>query len=676
MKSLMWVPLAALSVGSAHAAGVQTLRSHHVSIKEYPVSKVVNLLRDMKEELEKEADADEELYDKLACWCETNDKEKTKAIADAEQHLIDLQATIERLIEETTGWTVEIEGLEKEVAENHKALEAATAMRAKEEAEFTEEEKEMLEAIKALTTAVEVLSKHHTNPSFLDQRMLSNIALSVKNQMRQHADLLQGTLSPSQESLIESMAQGNVFGNYEPQSGQIFGILSQMKETFENNLSQAQSEEKSKVQAFTDVKAAKEEEILTGDNAIKEKKQLLANGDETIAQSKQDREDTTAALTADERFMIELKKKCSMTDAEWEERQKLRQTEINAIAKALEILTTDEARTQFSETLGFFQQKLQGSVRNRAASVLAAAAARSHNAGLSKLAAAVRIDAFARVLKAIDDMVSELVAEKADEIEHRDYCVKGLNENERTTAKKAHEKGRSEQQVEALTSEAKELGDAIADLESQINQMKESLVQAKVDREAEQELYETTLQEQKDTETLLQKALDALKEAYASPNDAAFMQRSAIKHQTPAPAPEGFSEYRQHEGGTGVVMMIEQIITDTQNMQNAAKKDNQAGKDAYTAFKEETTKTMETKADEIVDKTGQKSKTDQELVEEKEELGGLNTDLEDLSSVKNGLHGECDYIMKNFDARQEARDQEVDALRQAKAILKGMKVTE
>ena len=111
-------------------------------------------------------------------------------------------------------------------------------------------------------------------------------------------------------------------------------------------------------------------------------------------------------------------------------------------------------------------------------------------------------------------------------------------------------------------------------------------------------------------------------------------------------------------------------------MQKAAKKDNQASKDAYTAFKEETTKTMETKAAEIVDKTAQKSKTDQDLVEENEELDGVNTDLEDLASVKTGLHGECDYIMKNFDARQEGRDQEVDALRQAKAILKGMKVSE
>jgi hypothetical protein len=40
--------------------------------KKHPVSKVVTLLEDMKTELEKEADSDEELYDKMACWCEKN----------------------------------------------------------------------------------------------------------------------------------------------------------------------------------------------------------------------------------------------------------------------------------------------------------------------------------------------------------------------------------------------------------------------------------------------------------------------------------------------------------------------------------------------------------------------------------------------------------------------------
>merc|ERR1719482_983457 len=65
--------------------------------KNRPVSKVITLLKDMLKQLEKEAEEDEEVYDKLACWCETNDKEQTKSIADAEARISDLTTKIEEL---------------------------------------------------------------------------------------------------------------------------------------------------------------------------------------------------------------------------------------------------------------------------------------------------------------------------------------------------------------------------------------------------------------------------------------------------------------------------------------------------------------------------------------------------------------------------------------------------
>ncbi len=33
----------------------------------------------------------------------------------------------------------------------------------------------------------------------------------------------------------------------------------------------------------------------------------------------------------------------------------------------------------------------------------------------------------------------------------------------------------------------------------------------------------------------------------------------------------------------------------------------------------------------------------------------------------------CDFVMKNFETRQTARDEEIEALKQAKAILSGAK---
>merc|ERR1719284_1482108 len=102
--------------------------------KERPVTRVVNLLKDMQAELQKEADNDEELYDKLVCWCETNEKTKTKAIEIANQMITDYTAAIEETAAKNAQLTTDVAQLKKEIAENTAALEQATALRTKESA--------------------------------------------------------------------------------------------------------------------------------------------------------------------------------------------------------------------------------------------------------------------------------------------------------------------------------------------------------------------------------------------------------------------------------------------------------------------------------------------------------------------------------------------------------------
>merc|ERR1711871_1772970 len=83
---------------------------------------------------------------------------------------------------------------------------------------------------------------------------------------------------------------------------------------------------------------------------VETKTQELATTDEKLAQSKQDIEDTRASLSADEKFLMNLKETCQMTDQEWEERQKTRQLEIEAVSKALAILSSDDAHDLFTKT--------------------------------------------------------------------------------------------------------------------------------------------------------------------------------------------------------------------------------------------------------------------------------------------------------------------------------------
>merc|ERR1719401_2690090 len=73
----------------------------------------------------------------------------------------------------------------------------------------------------------------------------------------------------------------------------------------------------------------------------------------------------------------------------------------------------------------------------------------------------------------------------------------------------------------------------------------------------------------------------------------------------------------------------------------------------------------------ITEKTGMKAQLETELEESKE--GKISTTKELMATLEymSSLHGECDWLLKNFDVRKEARASEVDALGKAKATLSG-----
>jgi len=187
--------------------------------------------------------------------------------------------------------------LEKEVAANQAALDQATAIRQKQLAEFNAEEKDLLESISALKAAVVVLSKPHPNSSLLQvpHSHLMGVAASLQHEMQKHAELLQGVLAHSQRKSVSAFLQApqDYFDaaptfkqSYAPQSGEIFGILKGMKESFETNLANAQEEEKEAVATFQTVKSSKTQEISTGQQQIDDKKTELADTDEKREQSK------------------------------------------------------------------------------------------------------------------------------------------------------------------------------------------------------------------------------------------------------------------------------------------------------------------------------------------------------------------------------------------------------
>ena len=90
------------------ATVVSALRFSVEEAKNRPVSKVITLLKDMQKQLQADVEADQEIYDKMACWCKTNDAEKTKAIEEAEQRISQLTAEIEELTANSARLNTEI----------------------------------------------------------------------------------------------------------------------------------------------------------------------------------------------------------------------------------------------------------------------------------------------------------------------------------------------------------------------------------------------------------------------------------------------------------------------------------------------------------------------------------------------------------------------------------------
>jgi len=652
--------------------------------KNRPVSKVITLLKDMLKQLEKEAAEDEEIYDKLACWCETNDKEKTKSIADAEAKIEDLTTKIEEYTAASARLNTEIKNLESEVAKNQEALDKATAIREKQLAEFNEEEKDLLESISALKAAVTVLSKHQGGAFLqLPQNRILGVAATIQHEMQKHAALLRGVITPSQKRVAASFIQApqDYFDakptfkqSYAPQSGEIFGILTQMLETFEANLSQSQKEEMENQRAYEDLKAAKEAEIAAGQEQIDKKTAELADTDEKNAQAKEDIEDTKKSLSADEEFLMMLKEKCSMTDKEWEERQKTRQLEMEAVSKALAVLSGDDAHDLFTRTFNpaLLQVDLQDSRRAQAAKLLSDVAKRLQNPKLSNLAYRVRLDAFTRVKKAIDDMVAQLLKEKEDEIKHKDFCTDEFNTNQLQTEKKEREKKDLIAKIEDLEMTIKTLTEAIEKLKGEIAEMQVQMKRAGEDREKENKEFQTTVADQRATQKLLKAALTVLQDFYGK--KAALLQQK----QEPAgpPPPPGFEAYKKNAASGGVMKMIEEIINDAKAMEAEAIRSEEDAQKAYEDFVKETNASIEAKSKEIVNKSEEKAKAESDLVETKEAKEAVMLELEQLSNYNAELHQSCDFILKNFDIRQTARDEEIEALKQAKAILSGAKFEE
>merc|ERR1719473_1099366 len=235
---------------------------------ERPIAKVVKMLKDMTAQLQKEADTDAEMYEQMACWCETGGKAKELAIKTGEQRVKDLGAAIEEYSAKSEQLKADIEALNVDVEEKETALQEATGIRDKELAEFNAEEKDMIQSITSLKGAVTVMSKAHGESALLQVKDL------LRHQSKKYRRVFGESLSHKQQHAVMSLIQersSSLSLARTPASGEIYGILKQMKESFETNMATSKKEEVQAASEYVTLKEAKTKEIAAANSQVESK---------------------------------------------------------------------------------------------------------------------------------------------------------------------------------------------------------------------------------------------------------------------------------------------------------------------------------------------------------------------------------------------------------------------
>jgi len=645
--------------------------------KQYPVTKVVDLLKDMQTTLEKEGEEDEEVDEKMKCWCTKTEQEKTEAISTTEAHIVTLGSAINSSMADTVRLETEITGHQEDLEKAKESLASATSQREKQAKTFQTDEKELEQSLLSVTLAIRTLEKKSEKSSFLSStktKQEQQKAWELLHELQlKNSDMLMGVITPHQRKLVLAVTSAHVskktapVDDYTPASSEVLGIMTQMKDTFETNLNETRESEVANKASFLALSTAKQTEIKATEDALVEKGTPLAAAKTKNAEAKEDLADSEKSLAADQKFLADAKAKCADFDAEYAERVKSRTEEIEGCAKAQEILTDDANRDTFSKTLGFLQT---ASVTNQeeAAAVLRAAARKANNSKLAALAATVRLDTFDEVKKQIDELHSSLATAQQEEVAQKDSCVQRLSGNSLDIQQTTNDKSLTASKLTGLQASVVKTNNSVNTLKSALVEMKEDLVTAESDMKLKVKEFQQTIADQTKAQEALKQALNVLKQVYDKPKSTSLVQKA-----TPAgDQPKGFKDYAPSSGSTGAVGLLEQIIGDSKVMVKEAELGIEEAQKDFAAFKEDTDSAVATKNQSLIDLGVQKSETSESALAKKDELQELESTATALAQKESALHEECDFLLKNFDIRQEARSQEMEALDTANAFLNGM----
>jgi len=648
-----------------------------------PIRRVVDMLQSMDKKVREEGEHEEELMEKFQCYCKTTSAELTESVSAGQTKQSQLEADIKEGSGLKSQLDAELEDHKSDRAEAKDAVAKATALREKERTAFEADSGEAKTNIDALGRAIPALKKG------LGVSMLQAADKAVLRKLMITRESLNDMDRSTMTAFLQAKTQG---------SGEIVGIMEQMKEDMEGDLAEMESNEAAAQKAFDEMSAAKANEIAAATAAIESKTARTGDVAVELANNKADLADTVDALAENQSTLAQLTKSCADKSKEWEERQKTRNEELTALSETIKILNDDSALELFNKAKNnmgsFVQMKTQ--TRTRAAAMLKRAGARSADVRVSLIAMALngKKAGFEKVLQMIDNMEATLKEEQANDAKTRDFCNSELDSAD--DKKKGHQRAIAdlEAAIAEVTEAIKATSEEIDTLKKGIEDLDKAVASATEQRKAENSAFQQSSAENNAAAQLIEFAKNRLNQFYNPKMYKAPAERELTEEEriyvanggvltTVAPGgiagtgisalqqPETFSADYKKSDSNGVITMMDMLKNDIEKEQAEAARDEKEAQKDYEQLMADSAAKRDADSKSITQKESDKAEAESSLQAKKENLHGENADLMATSELISSLHGQCDFILENFEMRKEARDNERKSLQDAKAVLSG-----
>jgi len=641
-----------------------------------PIAKVLQMLDEMKAKGIAEKQAEEVRFSAFQQWCQVTDESKTKAIEEGKMRIEGLEATIAQAVAAIEAMAKRIAELEEDVARWQQDQKSAADVREKELEDYRETHKEYADTVDAIERAIIILKgQKNTEQSLLQQQLVTPSvgregAASVRKVL---TDFLQ-TKSKEDPLLHEQAPEAYA---YEAQSGGILEMLKKLRARFLQERTDLEKEEISARYNFEMLKQKLTDEIKLAEQEIGQKNKQTAKTQETKATAEGDKQEAEKILAEDSAYLTDLRGLCKSKSNDFELRQKLRAEEIEAIAKAIDIIAdVSGAKTaDASHSSAFLQVKSEAprsSDLQRVVSLLRAKAQITGSKVLALAAQRANDDPFAKVKKMIQDLLYKLLEEQAAEADHNAWCTAELATNKQTRSIKAEAVDTLAAETDKINAEITKLGQDISDLSDEMTEIDASIAEATQDRLKEKEANEATIADAKKSAEAVASALAVLRDFYAK-----SAQATALMQQSPAEdAPETFDAPYQGMMGSsgGVIGMLEVIESDFSRLAATTDTEETVAVETFRKFNAEAQQDKAVKAAEMEHKANKKENKEVMLESTQKSLEQTQEELDAALDYYAKLKPDCVDTGLSYEARVKQREEELQSLKEAYKMLAGEEV--